>query len=288
MPAKLILIWDYDTPIARITTTRPYDYDFKKCLEEAKNIDTILGFGTETNTQMTFAVVGFGAEESVEPFDVRNIIQKIAKQGHEIASHSWKHEWFPYLTKFQIEKSLERSKFILEKCLGQKGSIRGFVPPHDRPTSWPSKFAFSLGDRALYPFHPGASLGYVLSELKKQDYTWCRASYRSLLNKVIDWKGGDFENRLRKNWQVHNGIVHFRGTYMGFNEPAYPILDKAVRNSLPVVIVGHPAGLSINKVENIKFFDAFMKRVEELKKTGDLTTHTVSDYIEESGISKSL
>lgn len=288
MPAKLILIWDYDTPIARITTTRPYNYDFKKCLDEANNVDTILSYAATSNTRMTFAVVGFGAEESVEPFDVRGKVQKIYQHGHEIASHSWKHEWFPYLTKYQIEKSLERSKFILEKCLNQKGCVKGFVPPHDRPTSWPSKLAFSLGDRALYPFHPGASIGYILGELKKQEYAWCRASYRSIVNKVIDWKGGDFENRLRKTWQVHNGIVHFRGTYMGFDAPVYSILEKAVRNSLPVVIVGHPAGLTINKVENIKFFDAFMKTVEDLKKKGDLTTHSVSDYIEESGITRTI
>ncbi len=288
MPAKLILIWDYDTPIAKITATRPYDYDFNKCLEEAVNVDTILEYATASSTLMTFAVVGFGAEESVEPFDVREKIRKIFQQGHEVASHSWKHEWFPYLTKFQIEKSLQRSKYILEKCLGEKDSIKGFVPPHDRPMSWPSKLALSMGDRALYPFHPGASLGYILSELKKQQYTWCRASYRSAFNKILDWKGGDYENRLTKNWKVNNGVVHFRGTYMGFDDPIYPILEKAVRKSLPIVIVGHPAGLSMNKSGNIQLFDKFMKKIEVLKKNGDLNTYTVSGYIDESGLLKKV
>ncbi|MDZ7648848.1 MAG: hypothetical protein U5K54_17670 [Cytophagales bacterium] len=133
MPAKFILIWDYDTPIARITTTRPYDYDFKKCLEEAKNIDTILGYGNEeNNTDVTFAVVGFGAEESVEnTYDVRNIIQKIAKQGHEI-SLSLMEAWNGFLISpsFKLKKSLERSKFMLEKCLGQKGSIKKGLCAH--------------------------------------------------------------------------------------------------------------------------------------------------------------
>lgn len=279
MPAKIILIWDYDTPLTTITATKPYNYSFEASLQEANDVDTILRYADDNLLKFTFAVVGFGAEKSVYPFDVREKIKKIHNHGHEIASHSWKHEWFPHLTKYQIQKSLERSKKSLEECIDAPGSVIGFVPPHDRPTSWPAKFAFSLDDRALYPFHPGANIAYLLQELKRQKYGWCRVSYRPFWKKLIDWKGSDFHVRLNKSWQVSDGVVHFQGTYSGFDEPLIPLIDIAIKKSYPIVIVGHPAALSRNKTGNIKYFDSFINYLVTKIKAGDALTYTVNDYI---------
>jgi peptidoglycan/xylan/chitin deacetylase (PgdA/CDA1 family) len=279
MPAKLIFVWDYDTPIARITATRPYNYRFESCLHEANDVDTILDYARQGGVKMTFAVVGFGAEPSVAPFDVRDKIRKIHADGHEIASHSWKHEWFPHLSPYQIEKSIERSKFILEECLGVKDAVRGFVLPHDRPMSWPRKFSLSLGDRGLYPFYRGGSIGSILDELGRKDYRWCRVTYRPIWRKLIDWDGRDYAARLRRDWQWHKGMVYFTGTYYGFDDPVFPLLDRAIKQSLPIVVVGHPAGLSRKHEENISHFDRLMQRVVALRTKGDLLTPTVSEYI---------
>lgn len=284
MPANVIMIWDYDSPIATITTTRPYSYNFEKCLQESKDVDTILDYANSGSIKMTFAVVGFGAEKSVYPFDIRDTIKKIHAEGHEIASHSWKHEWLPYLTKYQLEKTLERSKYILEDCLELKDSVKGFVPPHDRPMSWPGRFAFSLGDRALYPFHPGASLGYLLSELKRQHYSWCRTTYRPIWQKLTNWHGDDLDKKLKRDWENHHGVVHFRGTLCGFDKPTMDLLEKAIQHSLTIVIVAHPAGLSRKGNENIIFFEKFMEYLIHLKLKGDVKTFSVSDYINQSGL----
>lgn len=286
MPANVILIWDYDSPIATITTTRPYNYNFEKCLQESKDVDTILDCAKSGSVDMTFAVVGFGAEPSVYPFDIREKIKKIHGHGHEIASHSWKHEWIPHLSGYQLEKTIERSKYILEECLGMKDSIKGFVPPHDRPMSWPARMAFSLGDRALYPFHSGANIGTLLSELKKKKYSWCRTTYRPLWQKISDWKGSDINQKLKRNWENHNGIVHFRGTICGFDEATHKLVEKAVNDSLTVVIVAHPAGLSRKGNENIAFFEKFMKYLLRLKLNGDVRTFSVSNYISECNLLK--
>jgi peptidoglycan/xylan/chitin deacetylase (PgdA/CDA1 family) len=282
--AKIILIWDYDTPLTTITATKPYNYDFKASLQESNDVDTILTYSQEHQFKFTFATLGFGAEKTVYPFDVRDKIKKIHTLGHEIASHSWKHEWFPHLTKYQIQKSLERSKLVLEECIGLPGSVKGFVPPHDRPTSWPSRFAFSLEDRAIYPFHPGASIGFILEELKRQKYGWCRVSYRPIWKKIFDWKGSDFEVRLKKSWQVSKGILHFQGTYSGFDEPLIRLIDVAIKKSLPIVIVGHPAALSRNKTGNIKYFDNFINYLVPKVKSGDAITYTVYEYIKTAGL----
>jgi hypothetical protein len=284
MPANVIMIWDYDTPIATITTTRPYNYDFEKCIQESHDVDTILDYAKSGSIDMTFAVVGFGAEKSVYPFDIREKIRKIHRLGHEIASHSWKHEWIPYLTRYQIEKTIERSKHILEECLEIKDSIKGFVPPHDRPMSWPARMAFSLGDRALYPFHPGANIGSLLSELRRKNYAWCRTTYRPLWQKLADWRGGDIKQKLKKDWENSNGMIHFRGTICGFEKPTLSLLEKAIKDSLTIVIVSHPAGLSRKGNENIVFFEKFMNYLISLKIKGDVKTFTVSNYISQSGL----
>lgn len=286
MPAKIILIWDYDTPLTTITATKPYNYNFEASLQEANDVDTILKYADDNQLKFTFAVVGFGAEKTVYPFDVRDKIKKIHTQGHEIASHSWKHEWVPHLTRFQIQKTLERSKSALEDCISAKGLVKGFVPPHDRPMSWPSKFAFSIDDRAIYPFHPGASIGYLLQELKRQDYGWCRVSHRPFWKKLIDWRGSDFQQRLKKSWAVSNGIVYFQGTYSGFDKPLMPLIDIAIKKSYPIVIVGHPAALSRNKTGNLKHFDGFINYLVPKIKAGDAITYTVNDFIRVSGLLK--
>jgi peptidoglycan/xylan/chitin deacetylase (PgdA/CDA1 family) len=277
--AKLIVIWDYDTPLTRITATKPYDYKFEKCLQEEEDVKTILESVKDKDAPMTFAIVGYGAEPSVKPFDIRHMIRRIFEEGHEVASHSWKHEWFPYLTRYQMEKTLSRSKFVLEEIVG-KGNITGFVPPHDRPYTWWSKFAFSLGDRALYPFHPGASIGAVADELVRQNYKWYRTTYRSLWNKLWNWKGEDYEFRLKRQWVDHKGLVCFQGTYNGFNKGAQELMKKAVETNATLVIVGHPAALSLPGAGNIDNYRSFMELAFRHKEDGKLKFFTVQQYID--------
>ncbi len=278
MPGKLLIVWDYDTALGQINSTMPYNFSYKQIYEEIENVDYILDEGERLNIKMTFACLGFVAEEGVFPFNNPEQIRKIHSLGHEIASHSWKHEWFPYINEKQITKSLERSKFALEKCIGTAGAVNGFVPPHSRPMSWYSKLSVSPGDRGLFPFHKGSDMGSLLRFLKRQNYKWCRVlkEYKPVWDKLL---GKKIEEVNFSIWEINNGIVCVPQHYTGFDDFAQQYLRKAIEGNHAVVIVGHPAGLSRQKSESKEHFDNFMKLASSAIAEGKLEAMTVSSYI---------
>lgn len=278
MPAKLLIIWDFDSALGQINSTMPYSFDFRHIYNEIENVDHILSKAKETDIRMTFACLGFAAEESVYPFGNSSQIKSIYDSGHEIASHSWKHEWFPYLTVKQIFRSLERSKQALEKCIGKSNTVTGFVPPHSRPMSWYKKFSVSLGDRAIYPFHKGGDTGFILKQLSLLNYKWCRvlSEYKPVWEKIISKDQKD--EFIFNKWEVHNDIICVPQHYTGFDEFAVRYLAKAVEKNEALVIVGHPAALSRNKSESSEHFNNFMSIVNDYMKKNQLETYTVSEY----------
>ncbi len=278
MPAKLMIIWDYDSALGQINSTMPYNFDFKHIYEEIENVESILIKAKEKNIKMTFACIGFAAEESVYPFGNASQIKKISDAGHEIASHSWRHEWFPHLTDKQIFRSLERSKHALEKCTGRENSVSGFVPPHSRPMSWYKKYSVSIGDRAIYPFHKGGDMGYILSQLSILNYKWCRVlrSYKPVWEKVLN--SGIKDEFSFGKWEIHNDILCVPQHYTGFDEYARNYLEKAVEKNEALVIVGHPAALSRNKSESSFNFNEFMNIAEGYIGKNQLETYTVTEY----------
>lgn len=274
--AKLILIWDYDSALGQVNATYPYKFDHEKLYNEIENVEYILKVARIHQIKMVFACLGFAAEKGPYPFCIPDQIRKISEQGHEIASHSWKHEWFPYLEREQIQRSLERSKFALETCIGKQGTVVGFVPPFNRPMSWYGKGAFSLGDRAFYPYSTGANLGSLLKFLHTANYHWCRVSYRPL------WKHfSRFEKRVNLNRKLvtANGIICIRSDYCGFDKPALDLLDELVNQGGTLIISAHPSGLSRNREENLDHFKMFIHKVTQLQDAGILYSSTIRDYL---------
>lgn len=276
MPGYLFLIWDYDTAIGQVNATYPYNFRQEPILQEIENVDHILKLGLDHGISMTFACVGFAAEPGTYPFHVPEQIKRIHESGHEIASHSWRHEWFPFLEKEQIRRSLARSKQTLENCIEVPGGVKGFVPPFNRPMSWYRQGAISLGDRALGPWYPGANIGSLLKSLHEAGYTWCRLSYRSLWRRLADRFQ---EKKIRlNNWWKADGITIVPNNYCGFNEPAIKLVEMAAEKELPVVISGHPSGLSRMREESLDKFKIFLERVSELQGRGKIKYLTVSEY----------
>jgi peptidoglycan/xylan/chitin deacetylase (PgdA/CDA1 family) len=130
MKKKVILIWDLDGAIGQINSTFPYNYNVKQLVRELDNVRYALDILDTFKVKSTFAITGFSAEEGVSPYTFPDLIEEIKKRGHEVASHSWRHEWIPVFTSQQIFKSAERSKRVLESIVGI-GSVNGFVPPHN-------------------------------------------------------------------------------------------------------------------------------------------------------------
>lgn len=279
MAGKLLIVWDFDSALGQINSTLPYNFAYTPIYQEIENVQNILSIAKRHDLKMTFACLGFAAEEGIYPFNIPDVIKKIHDEGHEVGSHSWRHEWFPYLTDKQIYKTLERSKSALEKCIGEKNSVKGFVPPHSRPMSWYRKFSLSLGDRAFLPVHKGSDMGFVLKQLSKLDFKWCRVlkKYNPVWKKVL---GNSNTEKIEFNdWEIHDKVVCVPQHYTGFDTPALQYLEKAAGKNLAAVIVGHPAALSRNGSESSVHFDKFIERVVELKSQNNLEVLSVSDYI---------
>lgn len=287
MPAFLLMIWDYDSALGQINSQLPYNFHYTPIYQEIENVENILYLCKEHKFKMTFACLGFAAEPGNLPFNNPEQLKKIFDEGHEIASHSWKHEWFPYLTDSQVYKSLERSKNSLEKCLGKSNTVHGFVPPHSRPMSWYRKFSFSLGDRGLYPFHKGADLGFVIKQLSQLNYAWCRVlkSYKPLWKKITNRKSDEINF---KKWEIHNNVICVPQHYTGFDEGALKYLHKAVELEEAAVIVGHPAALSRNGSESRDNFNIFMNEAIRYGLDGRLEVVSVSEFIDRKNLRRAI
>lgn len=65
MPGTLLIIWDYDTALGQINSTMPYNFSYKPIYEEIENVEYILEQAGHFGIGMTFACVGFVAEEGI-------------------------------------------------------------------------------------------------------------------------------------------------------------------------------------------------------------------------------
>jgi len=258
---NVYLIWDFDGPIGQVNATFPYKFDSQKLVTEIENVFFILEKLDEYKIKNIFAVTGFTAEKSTGLFDQRDLIKSIYAKGHEVASHSWRHEWLPIFTKEQIMASMRRSKMILEECIGEQNSVVGFVPPHNRPMTWVKKGAYSKGDRGLYPFFWGGDLGNIINALKGEGYKWIRISSKAWINAnalQVDAAGHKWYNEELK-------IV--QNTCTGFNDTAIRYLKESVRNNTDIVVSGHPLAFMFGREESkdnfLKFLDVTAKMVEQ-------------------------
>jgi len=254
---KIILIWDFDGPIGQINSSYPYNFNFKNFEIEINNVKWLLTKLQEYNIKCCFAITGFSAEEGVYPYVFPDLINQISTLGHEVASHSWRHEWTPIFQKSQIEKSLKRSKVALEKTLHNQNKVSGFVPPHNRPMSWIKRGAFSLGDRGIFPFFKMGDNGTLISLLKHCDYQWVRISYRNIFSKL-----GFSKKNMTGRVLLQNNFVLFENHYTGFDEKV--INHILTTNYETYTISAHPLMLSFkNKAESKENFRIILDTISK-------------------------
>jgi peptidoglycan/xylan/chitin deacetylase (PgdA/CDA1 family) len=260
---NIILIWDFDGPIGQINSTFPYNFNFNYLLQEIENVKWILSFLKEKNIKCCFAITGFSAEEGVYPYTFPDLIKQIDKEGHEVASHSWRHEWIPKFTINQFVKSIVRSKQSLEKVLNSKNEVVGFVPPHNRPMTWIQKGAFSLGDKFFYPISELGNNERVIRLLKENNYKWIRITYKSLFHRMKIKK-----NNISGLIYKHNGLLVLENHYNGFDQK---IINHILNtNHETYTVSAHPLMLSLDyKTESkknfINFIDSLLNANEDIR-----------------------
>lgn len=263
---KIILIWDLDGAIGQINSSYPYNFNYKNLETELDNVRYALDKLDEYRVKTCFAVTGFSAEEGLYPYVFPELINEICKRGHEIASHSWRHEWAPLFAQKQIQLSLKRSKSALEKCISNRQDVIGFVPPHNRPMSWLKKGAFSLGDRGIYPFFTMGDTGQLIKQLKVNNYRWIRISHKNILRKL-----GLTPDNITGRVYEYNDVLILENHYTGFDEK---VVSHILATQHPTyTISAHPLMLSFpNKTENRQNFEGFLQRFKEVESSVEFTT----------------
>lgn len=256
---KVFLIWDLDGAIGQINSTYPYNFHFERLEEELENVRYALRKMDEFGIKSCFAVTGFSAEDGKYPYVFPELIFEISRRGHEVASHSWRHEWIPVFRPRQIELSLTRSKSALEKAAANGSKVIGFVPPHNRPMTWLRKGALSFGDRGLFPFFRMGDTGQLIKQLRLAGYRWIRVSSQNLLQKV----GIRHKNITGRIYEL-NGFTVFENHYVGFDEKVVSHMLKSKRPTYTVS--AHPAMLSLkNKAESKHEFEIFLEQIAVAK-----------------------
>lgn len=85
------------------------------------NVDRLLLLFKENNVKATFFVLGCVVEQH------KDMIKKIAKEGHEIASHGYGHQLVYKQTPDEFREDIRKSKILLEDCVGQE--VIGYRAP---------------------------------------------------------------------------------------------------------------------------------------------------------------
>lgn len=279
MTARLHLVWDYDGGIGQVNATLPYNFLESNVLEEIEQVERLLTLAGGHGVAMTFACTGFAAEPGSFPYHTPEQIRRIHAAGHEIASHAWKHEWLPFLTSEQLDRTLGRSKEALERCLEAPGAVSGFVPPFSRPMSWRRRGAVSRGDRVGGRHFPGSDLGSLLPRVRRAGYRWCRVRYRTLWDRR---PGAPAKPPLRP-WRRACGVLSVPQHHTGFDEPARRLLEQAVHAAQSLVLVGHPAALGRSGGESLACFRQLLEAACRERDRGRLELAPVSSALVREG-----
>ncbi len=131
----------------QVSAMAPYidrgDWDQRECRVE-RNIDRILRLLADHNTHATFFTLGWVAERYPD------MVRRIVREGHELASHGYGHQRVTDLTEPQFFDDIQRAKALLEDIGGQP--VLGYRAP-----------SFSIGADNLWALDTLLRAGYRYS-----------------------------------------------------------------------------------------------------------------------------
>jgi polysaccharide deacetylase family protein (PEP-CTERM system associated) len=107
-----------------------------------RNTERLLEMFDEANVTATFFVLGWVAERFPA------LVQRIAAEGHEIASHGYEHRLVYELTPAEFAADLRRAKMVLEDAAGRP--VVGYRAP-----------SYSITERSLWAFDVLIAEGYA-------------------------------------------------------------------------------------------------------------------------------
>lgn len=232
-PGKFLLYWDYELQRgAESSRTGPNAWG----IEDYRQSERLLDLLDTYQIKATFAVIGYAALGGELPYHAPAQIREIAERGHEVASHSWEHEWIPDLTYESLTRVLRQSKEQLEKTIGSP--VISFAPPWNVPDKYLRKTA--LGSyQWRRSEHNRMDIPTLCRALREVGYKTSRIAYepihyylsRHVLRRIV-------RRPTRAQWI--EDILCFQVNGSGFAQNSVEIVRRAAYQGDFAVIYAHP------------------------------------------------
>ena len=271
-----MLFWDFDTQWGVDRYSNPRARIPNRGLLDFVNTERLLELHAEYGIPACFAVVGAAALPGARPYHDPELIRRIHQAGHEVASHSFQHDWLPGLGRVALRQTLSRSKDALEQCIG--APIVSFVPPYNRPGDYPPGWAFSLLERRA-GHQDRTNLTRLCETLAECVYRFSRISYRSLFRKLLILAG-------KRNWEVPVEPQHISGiTCLRLNTPddfgnqTHRMVQLCAERGGFAVVYGHPLNLGSPDSQAEAHLVELLKRVNQLRRGNQLTLLQPRDLV---------
>jgi peptidoglycan/xylan/chitin deacetylase (PgdA/CDA1 family) len=266
MSGALLCFYDYDTQWG---ADRSRSRGGKKSWGhlDFDNTEQLLEMHARYRVPACFAVVGAAALPGERPYHDPRQIRRIHAAGHEVASHSMRHEWLPGLSRQQLLRAIADSKRALEDCVGH--AVISFVPPFNQPFDYSRRLSISLAERReAGPERAG--LADLCAMLKQSGYSFCRVVYRSLFRRLAERLA-----RRRLDGPVRSetiaGLTCLRlNTPVGFEPPTLRLVERCAATGGFAVVYGHPHSITLEGPQNARYLEPFLKRVAQLRDEGRL------------------
>jgi hypothetical protein len=261
---SLLLFWDYDTQWGADRSRiggGPRDWGQL----EFENTERLLALHAEYDVPACFAVVGSAALPGERPYHDPDQIRRIHDAGHEVGSHSHRHEWLPGLDAQRLRETVRSSKDALEQCIGSR--VTTFVPPWNQPFDYPRRLSISLSERREVRSER-TGLRRLCEMLAETGYGFCRVAYRPLTDRLRDRLGGRDEPPRRP--EKIAGLTCVRLNGFGFQAETLRLVKSCVVSGGFAVVYAHPHSISLDGPQHENHLVPFLECVRDLRRAGHL------------------
>ena len=261
---RLVVFWDYDTQwgadadAARGLLPAPGALEFE-CTDRLLALHDTFGIAA------CLAVVGAAALPGTRPYHDPAQIRRIHDAGHEVASHSFAHEWLPGLNAPALRTTLRDSRDALAQCIG--ADVTTFVPPYNQPFDFLMRGAPSRSERRACRTDR-TDVPALCDALVETGYRSCRLAYHTLLD------------RARAGWgrpAVDRAPADVRGVHCwrlrapcGFAEPVRAMLRDTADRGTVLVVYGHPHSIGAANAQHESHLVPFLREAQALVAAGRL------------------
>jgi polysaccharide deacetylase family protein (PEP-CTERM system associated) len=165
-----------------------------------KNTENILALLKEYKQKATFFILGWAAEKNP------GLVKRIHNEGHEIASHGYRHQIIYKISPRDFRRDLERSKKLLEDILGTK--IIGYRAPN-----------FSITKESQW----------AIDVLKEMEFQYDSSIFPTSFHDRYGFKGVD----NARPFKFENGLLEFPLTTYRFLHMNFPLAGGGYFRLLP-------------------------------------------------------